>query len=193
MKHVKHWIGKFVLTLFGWRVESCMLRPQKFVMIAAPHTSNWDLLFMLAAASVLGLRPSWIGKHTLFVFPLGLLLRSLGGIPIDRRSLHNTVEQIAQAFESSESLVIAVPPEGTRGSVRYWKSGFYQVARRAKVPIAMSFLDYPRKVAGVGEFLMPSGDVRADMERIREFYRDIIGKYPHNMSVPRLREEEEIV
>ncbi len=190
-KGFKYWLGRAWMGAFGWRVEGALPETRKFVFIAAPHTSNWDLPFMLATAYILGVRVSWMGKHTLFEGPFGGFMKALGGIPVDRRSANNLVQQVAERFQQADTLILAVPPEGTRKKVEYWKSGFYHIARSAQVPIAMGFLDFRRKRAGLGPLLYPTGDVRADMDQVRAFYRDIRGKIPKDESEPRLREEAE--
>ena len=162
---------------------------KRFVLIAAPHTSNWDLPFMLAAAKVIDVRVSWFGKHTIFKFPLGWFMRWLGGIPVDRRASQSLVTQMAERFKTSDYLVLAVPPEGTLARVEHWKSGFYHIAVKSGVPIGLGYLDYSRRLCGIGKFLMPSGDVDKDMDTIRAFYRNIRGKYPEGESEPRLLEE----
>jgi 1-acyl-sn-glycerol-3-phosphate acyltransferase len=162
---------------------------RKFVLIAAPHTSNWDFPFMLATAYAMRVRISWFGKHTLFLPPWGWLMRKLGGIPVDRRAPQSLVSQMAERFRSSGELVLAVPPEGTRGKVDVWKSGFYRIASESGVPIGLGYLDYERKLCGLGMFVMPSGNVKEDMDKIRGFYQSIRGKYPELESEPRLREE----
>jgi 1-acyl-sn-glycerol-3-phosphate acyltransferase len=189
-RKLKYWIGRAWMGAAGWRVEGALPQGKKFVLIAAPHTSNWDLPFMLAAGYILGARISWLGKHTVFWGPFGWFMKALGGIPVDRRSPQNLVQQVTQRFAASDALILAVPPEGTRKQVAYWKSGFYQIARAAQVPVAMGYLDFRRKVAGVGPFLHITADVRADMDQIRAFYRDIRGKRPALESTPRLREED---
>jgi 1-acyl-sn-glycerol-3-phosphate acyltransferase len=175
---------------FGWRVEGTLPETRKFVFIAAPHTSNWDLPFMLATAYILGVEISWMGKHTLFEGPFGWFMRALGGIPVNRTAPQGLVQQVAAVFQRSDTLILAIPPEGTRKKVAYWKSGFYHIARSAQVPIGLSFLDFGRKVAGLGPLITPTGDIRADMEQVRAFYRDIRGKHPALESEPRLREED---
>jgi 1-acyl-sn-glycerol-3-phosphate acyltransferase len=187
---IKYWVGKAWMGAFGWRVEGELPAARKFVFIAAPHTSNWDLVFMLMAAFVLGVRISWLGKHTLFRRPFGWFMRSLGGIPVNRRSPQNLVQQVAARFAKTDDLILAVSPEGTRKEVTYWKSGFYQIALAAQVPIAMGFLDFGRKVGGLGPLLHLTGEVSADMDQVRAFYRDIRGKRPALESTPRLREED---
>ena len=148
---------------------------------------------MLAAAYVMGVRISWFGKHTLFSSPCGWLLRKLGGIPVDRRAPQSLVVQMAEKFKSSDYLVLAVPPEGTRSKVALWKSGFYHIAFQSGVPIGLGYLDYERKLCGIGLFVIPSGNVNEDMDKIRAFYRNIRGKYPELESEPRLQEETSMV
>ena len=188
-KDLLYWLGRLWLGLFGWKVGGVPASYKKCVLIAAPHTSNWDLPFMLATALVMGVRISWFGKHTVFKFPFGWFMRKLGGIPVDRRAPQSLVSQTAERFKNSDYLVLAVPPEGTRGKVALWKSGFYHIAAQSGVPIGLGYLDYGRKSSGLGMFLMPSGNITADMDTIRAFYRDIRGKYPEMESEPRLREE----
>ena len=144
---------------------------------------------MLATAHVMGVRISWFGKHTLFIPPLGWFMRKLGGIPVDRRAPQSLVIQMAERFRSSDELVLAIPPEGTRSKVDLWKSGFYHIASHSGVPIGLGYLDYERKLCGLGMFVIPGGNVNEDMDKIRAFYRNIRGKYPHLESEPRLQEE----
>jgi 1-acyl-sn-glycerol-3-phosphate acyltransferase len=188
-KTTKYLMGRAWMGAFRWRVEG-EVPPKKCVIIAAPHTSNWDFPFMLAAAYIIGFRISWMGKHTMFWGPLGPLMKALGGIPVDRRSPQNLVQQVAERFAQSDELILAIPPEGTRKKVEYWKSGFYQIARAAGVPVVLGFLDFERKVGGLGPVVSPTQDVHADMERIRAYYRDIRGKCVALESTPRLREED---
>jgi 1-acyl-sn-glycerol-3-phosphate acyltransferase len=185
------WLGARYLRLCGWRVEGQMPAVPKAVLIAAPHTSNWDLPFMLAAAYVLGIRPAWLGKRQLFRWPFGGFMRWLGGIAIDRSASHNVVQQAIERFAAADGLSLVVPPSGTRRRATHWKSGFYHIARGARVPIVCTFLDYRRKVAGIGPVVRPSGDVRADMEIIRRFYADVVGRHPELTTPVRLREEDD--
>ena len=187
-----YWIGRFWLALFGWQLAGETRIPDKCVFIAAPHTSNWDLPFTLATAYVLGVRIAWLGKSTLFSGVCGRFLRALGGVPVDRSGPRNMVEQISSTFRASETLILVVPPEGTRAKADYWKSGFYHIGRRAGVPIGLGFLDYQRRLCGIGGFVIPSGDMKADMDKVRDFYANIRGKYPNKESIPRLREEDEV-
>ncbi len=180
------------LRLLGWRVEGHMPADSRAVLIAAPHTSNWDLPFMLAIAWVLGVVPSWLGKQELFRWPFGWLMRRLGGIPVDRSAPGNLVQQAVDRLRAAERLFLLVPPSGTRSRATHWKSGFYHIARGAGVPIVCTFLDYRRKVGGIGPVVTPSGDVGADMTVIRRFYAGVVGKYPAHMTPVRLREEDDV-
>ena len=184
-------VGAGFLRVSGWRLEG-RLPPglAKAVVIAAPHTSNWDLPFMLAVAFALGVRPSWLGKKELFGRPFGWVMRALGGVPVDRSRRTNLVEQAVQRFAERDALMLVIPPSGTRSRAAAWKSGFYHVARGARVPIVCAFLDYERKAGGIGPVFVPSGDLGADMERLRVFYRDVRGKYPDRETPVRLIEED---
>jgi 1-acyl-sn-glycerol-3-phosphate acyltransferase len=184
-------LGAAYLRLLGWKVEGVRPATPRAVLIAAPHTSNWDLPFMLAMAWVLGLRPSWLGKAELFRWPFGMLMHRLGGISIDRTERQNFVERAVGEFATRQELILVVPPSGTRSRAPHWKSGFYHIARLAGVPIVCTYLDYGRKRGGIGPVVTPSGDVRADMRRIRAVYTDVSGKYPALTTPVRLREEDD--
>lgn len=192
MRALKRWLGRTYLRAFGWQEEGERPAAPAFVLIAAPHTSNWDLPFTLALSYVYDVPIRWAGKHTLFTFPWGPVMRALGGIPIRRDRRENRVSQLAALFDEHPSLALTVPAEGTRSRVEHWKSGFYHVAREAQVPIVCGYLDYARKRGGFGLSLVPTGDVRADMDRIRAFYADKRGKYPELFGPVRLREEDTI-
>jgi 1-acyl-sn-glycerol-3-phosphate acyltransferase len=182
-------LAKWFLRRAGWTLEGEVPAARGYVLIAAPHTTNWDLLFFLACAWAFDVKVSWMGKHTLFHGPLGSVMRVLGGVPVRRDRAGGLVGQMVEAFEQNPSLVITVPPEGTRAYVPYWKSGFYQIARAARVPIVMGFLDYDRRVGGLGPALLPTDDLRADMDEIRAFYSDIQGRHPDLFGEIRLKEE----
>jgi len=182
--------GRLYAWLFGWEIVGEAPKAKKYILIAAPHTSNWDLPIMLAASFVLGMRVSWIGKHTLFRFPFGRLMRALGGVSVDRRSRHNTVQQIINEFNRRESLCLVVPVEGTRSRTEYWKSGFYHMALGANVPLVLAVLDYKHKQAGiVGEYKL-TGNVDQDMAVLRKHYEKITAKYPDCYGPIRLRPAE---
>ncbi len=182
-------LAKLFLRITGWRSEGGLPVERKFVLIAAPHTSNWDLAYLLALAETYDVRVSWMGKHTLFRGPLGWLMRAVGGIPVRRDRRNSLVKQMAEEFRRRDELILTVPAEGTRGYTPHWKSGFYAIAREANVPIVMGFLDYERKVGGFGPALIPTGDIRADMDEFRAFYSAGQARYPDLFGEVRLKEE----
>lgn len=192
MKGLKRFIGKSYLRIIGWRWEGERPEESKYVLIAAPHTSNWDLPHMLAFAFIYDIPLAWMGKHTLFEGFGGRLMRSLGGVAVDRRAPQGLVSQVAAEFARRDKMALAVPPEGTRSRRDYWKSGFYYIALEANVPILMGFLDFGNKRGGYGPLFWPTGDVRADMDEIRAFYADKSGKYPDMFGPVRLRIEDEL-
>ena len=190
--------GRFVraladlwLRFYGWKVDGTLPDDVKAVAIAYPHTTNWDLPFMLAVSYRLGVRPSWLGKRQLFRFPFGGLMRFLGGLPVDRGARTNLVAQVVERFDEVDRLFLVIPPSGTRKRAPHWKSGFYHIARGASVPILCTYLDYARKIGGIGLVLTPTGDVRADMDAIRGFYEGIEGLYPKQQTPIFLPEEHE--
>lgn len=185
-------LGRLYLRACGWRVAGALPPCRHAVVVAAPHTSNWDLPYMLAVAWALGVRPSWLGKRELFRAPFGWILRRLGGVPVDRGARQGLVGEAVARFAEVDHLLLVIPPSGTRARAPHWKSGFYHVARGAHVPIVCAYLDYRERVGGIGLVLTPTGDMRADMDRIRTFYASKQGKYPAQMTPVRLREEEEI-
>ena len=187
---LKQWIGKAFLRVAGWKTEGERPAADRYVIIAAPHTSNWDMPFMLAMAFVYDIPVRWMGKHTLFKAPFASFFKRLGGIPIVRHRPGGVVGQMVEHFENNDSLVLMVPAEGTRSHVDYWKSGFYHIARGADVPVVLSYLDVSKKVGGVGPALALTGDFGADMDKIREFYSGMQGFRPENIGVIRLREED---
>ena len=166
------------LKMTGWKVEGS-LPPEaaKSVFIAAPHTSNWDLPYTLMVCFVLRANIVWMGKSSLFKWPFGALMRWLGGISVNREQSTNLVVASAQALVAADSAVqLIVPPEGTRGKTRHWKTGFYYIALQAKVPIVMAYMDYSQKKSGLGPLFYPSGDIEKDMIAIKAFYAPIKGK-----------------
>ena len=166
------------LKLAGWQVlGSLPPEAQRSVFIAAPHTSNWDLPYTLMVAFVLRLNVHWMGKASIFRFPFGGLMRWLGGIAVDRSKSNNLVAASASAItQAPGALQLIVPPEGTRSKTRYWKTGFYHIALAAQVPIVMAYMDYTRKISGLGPVFYPTGDLEADMLSIKAFYAPFKGK-----------------
>ena len=166
------------LKLSGWKIEGS-LPPDgnKSVLIAAPHTSNWDLPYTLMVAFVLRLNIYWMGKEQIFKPPFRGLMRWLGGIPVQRETSNNLVAASIEAIKAARGpLQLVVPPEGTRSNTRYWKTGFYYIAVGAQVPIVMAYMDYKRKLSGLGPVFRPTGDIEADMVAIKAFYAPFTGK-----------------
>jgi 1-acyl-sn-glycerol-3-phosphate acyltransferase len=166
------------LRLNGWAVEGCLpAGAAKCVLIAAPHTSNWDLPYTLMVAFVLRLDIRWMGKASLFRFPYGPLMRWLGGLAVDRSKSNNLVSASAAALKAADGPIqLVVPPEGTRGKTRHWKTGFYYIALEAGVPIILAYMDYHDKRSGIGPVFTPTGDVEADMAVIKRFYAGVRGR-----------------
>ncbi len=172
-------LAHLALRLFGWNLVAELPPVQKYLIIGAYHTSNWDFPIALLMMAALGLRLHWVGKDSLFRGPGGGVMRGLGGIPVERGARRNFVEQIVDMYNRKKDLVITMAPEGTRRRTDHWKTGFYHIALGAKIPIAMGFVDYHSKTCGVGGYFFPSGDVDADLDILRRFYADKVGKFPH--------------
>jgi 1-acyl-sn-glycerol-3-phosphate acyltransferase len=170
--------------LKGWKVGGTIPPGiSKCVVIAAPHTSNWDFVYALATYRILNLPVNYLAKVELFRFPIKGILKATGGIPVIRSRSQNLVETIVEKFNQSEHLYLMIPAEGTRKRVDKWKSGFYHVALGAKVPIMLGFLDYKNREAGFGKILYPSGDIEKDLSLIKEFYCTKTGKHPELFNI----------
>jgi 1-acyl-sn-glycerol-3-phosphate acyltransferase len=176
--------------LAGWKlVGEPPARDGVGVLLAAPHTSNWDYVVMLGVLWQAGIPTRFLGKRELFRGPFGVLMRATGGIPVDRSDPSGTVREVVARATAGESFLLVVAAEGTRGRGEHWRSGFYRIAQSAGVPVTMAFVDGPSRTAGFGPTITPTGDVVADMDRIRDFYADKRGIHPANRTEPRLREE----
>ncbi len=167
-----------IFKLTGWRVEGQRPDIPKYVVIAAPHTSNWDFIYVLCLTLIFRISPLIMMKDAWFRWPMGPFFRWLGALPIHRAGSNNVVAQSIKAFQDREQLAMIVPPSGTRAKVTRWKTGFYFIAHGARVPIVLGYLDYERKVGGIGPMLTPTGDIDADMTEIKKFYAHVTGKYP---------------
>ena len=175
------WLTHLVVRMLGWRLEGEAPKENKYVAIFAPHTSNWDAFFGLCIRFGIEERSaSWMLKDNFFRFPVAGLLRWLGAIPIDRGRASNVVNPVVEIFNERDEMVLGITPEGTRKRVPKWKKGFYYIAVKANVPILMCYVDFARKVAGIGPILYPTGDIDADMRTFRDFYSTISPKYPDN-------------
>ena len=182
-------LSKLILRTLGWRVTADLPDFRKYVAIAAPHTSNWDFPLGILAARAIKLEIHWMGKHSLFYWPWGWFFRAIGGTPVHRGQNQNYIRQMSELFSRSENLVLALAPEGTRGKTDHWKTGFHYIARAAKVPIVMAYLDFAHKEVGIGEILYPGDDIEADFEQIREYYSDKQGRNPSQASLIQIRKK----
>ena len=173
------WLGNLILKVYGWHWKSIPELPiKKGVLIGAPHTSNWDFVFAMAALHSMGQPVVYLAKKELFRFPMGILMKFFGGVPVDRSKRSSMVEAMADKIMESDEILVLIPPEGTRSAVTEWKSGFYHTARLAGVPIYPAYLDYARKEAGIGPAFYPTGDYAKDILEIQAFYATITPKHP---------------
>jgi 1-acyl-sn-glycerol-3-phosphate acyltransferase len=173
-------LGRFMMRLRGWRFEGAVPNERKLILLVAPHTSNWDFLTGLWAKFALRLKAGFLAKHTLFWWPLGAFLRSIGGISVDRSRAAGITEDSTRAFRESERLMLVIAPEGTRSKSKKWKSGFHRIAVAAEVPILLIAFDYPRKVVRLGPLFRPTGDYDADLAEIQSHFDAGMARRPEN-------------
>ncbi len=173
-----HWLSRFILKILGWRIESIRPSIPKYVMVAAPHTSNWDFPFTLMLCFALRLNVHWMGKASLFPPLFKPVMLWLGGIPVNRQQPGQLVEATIDAFKNADKLTVIIPPEGTRGRVRQWKTGFYRIANGANVPIALAYIDFKQKKGGIMCLFETTGNIDIDLPNIRKHYAGISGKNP---------------
>lgn len=171
-------LAQAILRITGWQISGEFPNIPKYILVGAPHTTNWDFPLAMLLMFGSGKRFNWIAKASLFRWPFGGLMRSMGGVPVERSTTTNFVAQTVDMLNKATQLVVAISPEGTRSRVTRWKTGFYYMAMGANIPIVMGFVDYKRKQVGVGPVLHPSGDIEADFAVLREFYSQKTGKYP---------------
>jgi 1-acyl-sn-glycerol-3-phosphate acyltransferase len=182
-------VAAWALRVAGWTVRLAQPVPERCVAIFYPHTSNWDTVIGLCAKTMIGVRFHFVGKDTLFRFPLAPLLTRMGGIPVNRREPAGFVRQMKAEFDSRREFRLALAPEGTRRRTEHWKSGFYRLATAASVPVGLAYIDYPRREIGVGAWLDLTGDVAIDMARFRAFYAGKVGLNPENQGPIHLHDE----
>lgn len=178
-------ITGFILKILGWHLagDRSFTSVKKLVIIEAPHTSNWDYVYGMLCIMTLGVKVNVIIKKEMFFWPLGPILKALGGVPIDRKGTSNKVESIAALFENKENLNLAITPEGTRSLRKVWKKGYYYIALKANVPILMTSMDFKKKEGRFGPLLYPSGNYEEDFKKIEAFYKGVQGKYPEKFNL----------
>lgn len=171
-------VARLILKIGGWTTVGDPPTHKKAVLIVAPHTSNWDGLWLMAYKVALGIEVHFLAKHTLFWWPLGSILRALGAMPLDRNISASTVRQVVDAFAKRDQFWFALSPEGTRKWRPYWKTGFHRIARSADVPLVLAFIDYKKRQVGFGVALPRSQSIEQDLQAIREFYAPFVGRHP---------------
>ena len=173
-----HYLASFIMRLLGWRVDGKLPDLPKFVLIGAPHTSNWDFILFLGVIFSLRANVRFMGKAEIFRSPIGFFFRYCGGVPVDRKKSTGLVEQMVKACNESEKFILTIAPEGTRHQVQEWKRGFYHIARGAGIPIVIAVVDGKHKTVRVGQVFHPTEDIEADMKSIQEFFAGVVGINP---------------
>ncbi len=184
---VIRWMATAWLKIVGWRTVAEHPKEGGFVFTAAPHTSNWDAMYMLAVGAKERIAVHWLAKASLFKGPMGPLMRWMGGIPVDRTRRTSLVETAIAAFKAKPDMILGISPEGTRSPVDHWKSGFYRIAQGAGVPVVPGFLDFGRKIGGAGAAIAMTGNPNEDLSRLKNFYRDMKGRVPANFDPESIR------
>lgn len=168
----------------GWKPQGAFPPHRKFVIMGASHTSNWDFLVFLGTVHALGRKVRFIGKHSLFKGPMGHFMRALGGVPVDRSSPQDLVSQIVAQFDAHEDFVLVIAPEGTRSATTNWKTGFYQIALKAGVPIVCAGPDYPTRRGVIGPIIHPTGNMMTDLAPAFDFFRTLTPRHPQRAAFP---------
>ena len=178
-------LSKAILRLFGWTYNYAVSKDiTKAVMVVAPHTSNWDFILGRLCYNALDIRVRFMIKKESFVFPLNLIIRAWGGIPVDRKNPGNIAVEMSEQFAKYDELVLGITPEGTRKPNPHWKKGFYRIAMQSNVPMILTYLDYKKKFGFVGKSMIPSGDYAADMKIMSEFFAECTACHPENYVTP---------
>ena len=187
MSWLERLVRRLLISIYdrsGWRPQGQFPADRKFVIMGACHTSNWDFLLFLGTVHALGRQVRFIGKHSLFKWPLGGFMRALGGVPVDRSAPQDLVSQIVAQFEAHEDFALVIAPEGTRSRTTNWKTGFYQIALKAGVPIVAAGPDYPNKRVVIGPVIWPTGNYAEDLKPAFAFFRTITPKHPERAAFP---------
>jgi hypothetical protein len=179
-----------LMKLFGWKSILSPAPGKKFVALGYPHTSNWDFVPAVAWAWSTGLQMNFVGKAALFKGIMGPIMKSLGGIPLERDKSKNFVDQIVEIINARDEIALIVAAEGTRSKAEYWRSGFYYMALEANVPIGLAYMDWKRREIGISQYLMPSGDLEKDFEIIKTYYQGVTGREPSKQSPILLKPKE---
>jgi 1-acyl-sn-glycerol-3-phosphate acyltransferase len=181
-------LSKLILKIAGWHTVTTLPEPHKSVVCVAPHTSNWDYIMGQLFYWSEGRQSAFMIKKSWFVFPFGLIFRKLGGVPVDKTGKQTVTKTVVDMFRNRDKFHIAITPEGTRKRVKRWKSGFYQIAKEANVPIQLAYIDYKKKEIAIKEIIFPSEDEKADFQRIYDYFRDVTACHPENFYLPAAQE-----
>lgn len=176
-------LAKWILDLAGWKFSSNIPPTPKCVICVAPHTSNWDFVLGELATRSVGMKASFLMKSTWFFFPMGYLMRGLGGIPVDRSGHAHVTDGVVAEFNRHERLWVAVTPEGTRSHNTHWHTGFLRIAQAANVPVVLGYIDYGTREVCIDRIFDVTGDIEADMQAIKRYYKGHIGRHPENFAV----------
>ena len=176
-------ISQFILKLFGWKLNVQVDEPQKSIICVAPHTSNWDFPIGKLSYIALGREASFLMKKSWFFFPMGYFFKALGGVAVDRSKKNSVTDLMAEEFENRSRFHLAITPEGTRSLVDKWKMGFYHIAVKANVPIQIAYIDYKKKEMGILDVFYPTGDEKADLDKIQHYYKDIVACFPEKFNL----------
>jgi len=171
--------GKFVLSILGWKIEGSFPNEPKLIAAVAPHTSNWDFIIAIAMKLALRLKVTFMGKDAIFFWPLGILLRSMGGLPIERKHRHGVVGQMVEQFAANEQMLLGLAPEGTRSKTKEWKTGFLTIAKQSQVPVVAISLDFATKTAKVHEPVLIKGDIQEELKAFKLKFAGVCAKNPH--------------
>lgn len=186
-------LAKFILRLFGWNTNGALPEGiHKAVIVSAPHTSTWDFIIGRLTFWAIRVNIRFLIKKEAFVFPFGPLLKGLGGLPVERGNASSMVDQVVKMFRKEKSLVVVITPEGTRKRVDKWKKGFYIIALRAKVPIALSYINYGNKTGGIGPIITPSGNYEEDLKFMEDFYKNMVACHPDRFNLSARNKEIKI-
>ena len=181
---IKQKLAKSIMKFFGWKIEQEVDLPEKCVFCIAPHTSNWDFFVgLFAYPAIGGKKKQFMIKKEWFIFPFGIFFKAVGGIPIDRSRRISTVDQLVEVCNNTDHFHLAITPEGTRKANPNWKRGFYYIAKKANIPIALIYFDYKKKEIGIKKLFTPTDDAEADIVAIKEYYRGVNAKYPENFAI----------
>lgn len=179
-----HWLLLQWFVRSGWTVSGSLPPDRKFVIMGASHTSNWDFLVFLGAVHALGRQVHFVAKHSLFKWPLGGFMRALGGVPVDRSAPQDLVSQIVAQFDAHDAFILVIAPEGTRSATHQWKTGFYQIAMKAGVPIVCAGPDYPSRRGVFGPLIHPTGNYGSDLKPAFAFFRTLTPRHPERAAFP---------